>query len=72
MARGLAGGTRCLFPLRKIRKQKCGIANIPATTTFVHQPFEGGTQRNDFATLVEMRQRPAGAGLQLAPFLPFL
>jgi hypothetical protein len=36
---------------------KMGDANIPATTTFVHQPFEGGTQRNNFATML-MWQRP--------------
>jgi hypothetical protein len=58
-----------LAPIKEKTQTKSGIANIPATTTFVHQPFEGGTQRNDFATLVEMRQRPVGVGLQLAPFL---
>jgi len=37
---------------------KNGDCDIPATTTFVHQPFEGGTQRNNFATFL-MRRRPA-------------
>jgi hypothetical protein len=45
---------------------KMGDANIPATTTFVHQPFEEGTQRNNFATML-MWQRPKESP-QFAPF----